>query len=1061
MSSAYNRSQSVFHKQLNHRSRLLPVLKPKRINSKRLAALSIALLMLGLLLGLTGCTPGDQTTDTATLLPPDRENIQYRTLMLPNQLEVMLVSNPSVQRSAAALSVGVGSLSNPENRPGLVHFLEHMLFLGTSKYPDADAYSKFMASHNGGGNAYTADDHTNYFFEVAPDALDEALDRFSQFFVAPLFDQQYAERELNAVDSEHAKNLENDYWRIQQVLRSHYKAGHPINRFSTGNLKTLRGVGNEELKKFYREYYSSNLMKLAVVGNQSLDALEKMVRGRFDQVPNQNVSKPSFAETFLETKPVLRVIRVEPIKDERRMQLLFPLPSVSAYRKEKPLNMIAFVLGHEGKGSLLSLLKRKNLAHSLGAGIGEHTEDYAAMSISIGLTPKGLKNWKEVTRLVLAAIRALEINGIPKRLYEENRAMSELNYNYKEQEKAGSTARGLSALMQSYPAEELPKSAYLLQHYDEDLYKRLLARITPDNMLVTLVTKGQDTDKTEPVYGTRYAYQELAGENYQILAKTRQIKSDELAAQGMESWSLPEPNPFLPSQLDLLAPEGPLKLAETSLGHLAEDGLPAPLLEKLKPLQGQTFTGSKAYLDTLKTVLEPEQYAKWAPLLLKDALALPVRLMDTELAKVWYLPDWRQRKPKAAMYLMFHTEGASATPKAAMLNNLYTVVLAESLNEYGYPIREAGLDFSVGSNLGGLQVSLQGYSDRMPDLLEFLVKRLRTAEVDAPTFASLKERLVRNLENSRMGQPYEQSRYFSRLLLTAPRYDRESLLKALRAVTLADLKAYAAGLLHRTYLKGVVVGNLDKAETKAGIEKVFKELGSKPLPESQRVKRVVRDLPNKADWVFSDRLPINNSLVNLYYQVGKTDPRLRGAMLIVSRHLGQTFYHNMRTQQQLGYIVWAGMSQIEKTLGLNFLVQSGQYPADVLLKRVQSYLPQYLESFAALPPPAFEKYRVAVNKAKLTRPKSISETAENLYWVAFENNEKWSHVSEDREAVKALTQAEVKQLLEQYLTGAKVRRMVIRLIGRDHAESPVKGQALSLPRDTYNLQIQGSQKKAG
>lgn len=71
-----------------------------------------------------------------------------------------------------------GFLSDPDNIPGLAHFCEHMLFLGTEKYPDENDYNKFLSEHGGSSNASTTTDHTNYYFDVAPNHLKEALDRY-------------------------------------------------------------------------------------------------------------------------------------------------------------------------------------------------------------------------------------------------------------------------------------------------------------------------------------------------------------------------------------------------------------------------------------------------------------------------------------------------------------------------------------------------------------------------------------------------------------------------------------------------------------------------------------------------------------------------------------------------------------------------------------------------------------------------------------------------------------------------------------------------------------------
>ena len=89
------------------------------------------------------------------------------------------------------------------NRPGLAHFLEHMLFLGTGKYPDAGEHDRFLAEHGGSGNAATSFAHTNFFFDVNAAHLEGALDRcLAQFFISPRFDCEYVERERQVVHSE-------------------------------------------------------------------------------------------------------------------------------------------------------------------------------------------------------------------------------------------------------------------------------------------------------------------------------------------------------------------------------------------------------------------------------------------------------------------------------------------------------------------------------------------------------------------------------------------------------------------------------------------------------------------------------------------------------------------------------------------------------------------------------------------------------------------------------------------------------------------------------------------
>lgn len=84
---------------------------------------------------------------------------------------------------------------------GLAHFCEHLLFMGTEKYRKENDYNQYLSEHSGFSNAFTGVENTNYYFEVGHEYLEGALDRFAQFFIAPLFSASCTERELKAVDS--------------------------------------------------------------------------------------------------------------------------------------------------------------------------------------------------------------------------------------------------------------------------------------------------------------------------------------------------------------------------------------------------------------------------------------------------------------------------------------------------------------------------------------------------------------------------------------------------------------------------------------------------------------------------------------------------------------------------------------------------------------------------------------------------------------------------------------------------------------------------------------------
>ena len=136
---------------------------------------------------------------------PLSDKSEYRIITLNNSLRVLLVSNNDTSTSAAAVDVYSGSF-NDGDIEGLAHFCEHMLFLGTEKYPDEGSYSKYLSTNGGYDNAYTSSENTNYYLSVNSDKLEGALDRLAQFFVSPLFNESGVDREKNAVNSEYQKD---------------------------------------------------------------------------------------------------------------------------------------------------------------------------------------------------------------------------------------------------------------------------------------------------------------------------------------------------------------------------------------------------------------------------------------------------------------------------------------------------------------------------------------------------------------------------------------------------------------------------------------------------------------------------------------------------------------------------------------------------------------------------------------------------------------------------------------------------------------------------------------
>lgn len=258
-------------------------------------------------------------------------------------------------------------MSEPDDLPGLAHFCEHLLFMGTEKYPTENDYQKYISDHGGSSNAFTGTEHTQYFFDISAEFLEPALDRFAQFFLTPLFNPSSKDKEIKAVNSEHEKNIQSDIWRLYQLEKVTSKPSHPFGKFGTGNLETLgirptaKGLDvREELLKFHSKYYSANLMTLAVVSPSSIEQMEELVRTKFSQVENKNVARPYFPDHPYGPDQLCEKIFVVPVKDLRSLELLFPFPDQHPHYLSHPARYLSHLIGHEGENSILSYLKVSN-----------------------------------------------------------------------------------------------------------------------------------------------------------------------------------------------------------------------------------------------------------------------------------------------------------------------------------------------------------------------------------------------------------------------------------------------------------------------------------------------------------------------------------------------------------------------------------------------------------------------------------------------------------------------------------------------------------------------------
>lgn len=898
----------------------------------------------------------------------------YEFVQLNNGLKALIISDPKADKAAASLDVNVGNGSDPKNRAGLAHFLEHMLFLGTEKYPEPGDYKDFINAHGGGNNAYTSFDHTNYFFDVDKDHLEPALDRFSQFFIAPLFNERYVSREREVVNSEFLSGLKSDGRRIFSASKEALNPAHPFTNFPVGSDDTLAdrpgSPVREDLIAFYRSHYSAGLMTLAVLGKEPPEILRQWVMEKFSAIPNTgakplNISVPLYAKGSLPAR-----LDVVPIKEQRSLSLSFPIAPVAGLYDAKPVSYIAHLLGHEGKGSLLSLLRERGWADALSAGTGYDDQNQATFNVSIKLTPRGMERIDEIIGSVFEYLNLIDRKGIKKWIFDENRQLAEIDFRFRESPSPLSYVRGLAASLHLYPPQDVIVGPYLYERFDPGLIRGFLQSLRPDNVLVTVIAKGLKTDQTTPRYETPFR---LSVPDADVVQRW---ESPEISPQ----LALPVPNVFIPDNL------------------------------AVKPA--------------------------------RDATPVPIRIDQRPGVELWYQQDETFNIPRADFYISLRSPVASNSANNDTLTRLYVAMVNDELNEFSYPANLAGLSYSLYKHIRGLTIRISGYSDKQDVLLERIVSALDRPKLDPQRFRILKQDLVRNIRNRRENAPYDRALDELRDLLIEPQWSDAAQLAAAREVSLDDLKAFIAEFRRRMDVVMLSHGNVYPGEARRMEDIVRVVLLSSSRPAEVPRGRVVKLEPGDR---YLRELDSNHeeSAAVTYLQGEDRSLDSRAKAALVSQIVSPAFFEELRTERQLGYIVFASNMSILEVPGLALVVQSPIAGPDALSEHMNAFVRGFNAELKSLSSGEFERHKKALVNNILEEETQLQERT-NRYWNELDQ-EYYQFDLRDRmaAAVRSITIDQLGSFYKDVVLSDARKQIAVHVAGTRHAGSQPASQSMT------------------
>ncbi|PHM36672.1 pitrilysin [Xenorhabdus innexi] len=482
-----------------------------------------------------------------TIHKSERDSREYRAIQLKNDMTVLLVSDEKAVKSLAAVALPVGHMENPDNQLGLAHYLEHMVLMGSKRYPQAGGFTEFLQKHGGSHNASTTSSRTAFYLDVENGALTEATDRLADALAEPLLDPVNADRERNAVDNEMTIARASEGHRIWQIRAETLNPAHPNARFAGGNLETLKDKPDSKLHPalvdFYQHYYSANLMKGVLYGNQPIDKLAQIAAETFGRIPNRNTSVPAITVPAITEKEEGIIIHYVPSKPYKSLQLEFRIPNDLANFRSKTDGYISYLIGNRSVNTLSDWLLEQGLAEGISADANPNVDGNSGVfTIDVALTDKGLEQRDRVIASIFAYINLLKQKGIQNSYFDEMVKVNNLAFKYASIVRNMNYIESLADSMLLVPVSHVLDAIYLTDKYNPQAILSRLEQLTPENARIWFISPKEPHNKE--------AY--FVQAPYQVNKISPKQRTEWQKLEKEMSFSLPELNPYIADNLTLI-----------------------------------------------------------------------------------------------------------------------------------------------------------------------------------------------------------------------------------------------------------------------------------------------------------------------------------------------------------------------------------------------------------------------------------------------------------------------------------------------------------------------------
>jgi len=269
--------------------------------------------------------------------------------------------------------VKTGSINEIDKNNGVAHFLEHLFFKGTAKYPTGE-FDKILETKGAITNAATSKDFTHYYISLPSNHFETAMDLHADMLMNPQIPRKELEKERKVVIEEIAKNNDNPESKLYENMITSFYAIHPYKRKVIGKKEIIENITREEILDFYNKWYNPSNMITVVVGDIDTPKTLELIKKNFNKKENKTCKKVFYKKD----KNIEKQIQIEAKDKVQTGYIMIGFRGVSQENRNDSyaLDVLATILG-DGRSSKLyqSIKEQKQLAYSISAGHASMKDD--------------------------------------------------------------------------------------------------------------------------------------------------------------------------------------------------------------------------------------------------------------------------------------------------------------------------------------------------------------------------------------------------------------------------------------------------------------------------------------------------------------------------------------------------------------------------------------------------------------------------------------------------------------------------------------------------------------